>query len=74
LLAYAAGLLVLTIGGAGYYHAKSRFLLPAFPLLLPVALALGGARSRLAAVVVPALALGSAWYGGYLLLLWTASP
>jgi hypothetical protein len=28
LLAYAAGLLVLTIGGAGYYHAKARFLLP----------------------------------------------
>jgi hypothetical protein len=74
LLAYAAGLLVLTIGGAGYYHAKSRFLLPAFPLLLPIALALGHARIRSAAVVVPALALGSAWYGGYLLLLWTASP
>ena len=30
LLAYAAGLLVLTIGGAGCYHAKARFLLPAF--------------------------------------------
>jgi len=74
LLAYAAGLLVLTIGGAGYYHAKSRFLLPAFPLLLPVAVALGRARMRVPAVVVPALALGSAWYGGYLLLLWTASP
>ena len=74
LLAYAAGLLVLTIGGAGYYHSKSRFLLPAFPLLLPIAVALGSARLRTAAVVLPALALGSAWYGGYLLLLWNASP
>jgi len=74
LLGYAAGLLVLTICGAGYYHARSRFLLPAFPLLLPVALALGRARMGVPAVVVPALALGSAWYGGYLLLLWTASP
>jgi hypothetical protein len=74
LLAYAAGLLVLTIGGAGYYHSKSRFLLPAFPLLLPIAVALGRARPRVPAVVLPALALASAWYGGYLLLLWTASP
>jgi hypothetical protein len=74
LLAYAAGLLVLTIGGAGYYHSKARFLLPAFPLLLPVAVALGSARVRTSAVVLPALALGSAWYGGYLLLLWNASP
>ena len=74
LLAYAAGLLVLTIGGAGYYHAKSRFLLPAFPLLLPAALALGRARMPVPALVFPALTVGSAWYGGYLLLLWTASP
>ncbi len=74
LLAYAAGLLVLTIGGAGYYHSKARFLLPAFPLLLPIAVALGGARVRVQVVVLSALALGSAWYGGYLLLLWNASP
>jgi hypothetical protein len=73
LLAYAAGLLALTIGGAGYYHSKSRFLLPAFPLLLPIAVALGRARVRVAAVVLPSLALASAWYGGYLLLLWKAS-
>jgi hypothetical protein len=74
LLAYAVGFLVLTIGGSGYYHAKARFLLPAFPLLLPVAFALGRARVRVAAVTLSAVALGSAWYGGYLLLLWTASP
>jgi hypothetical protein len=74
LLAYAAGLLALTIGGAGYYHSKSRFLLPAFPLLLPLAVALGRAPMRVPAVVLPALALASAWFGGYLLLIWTASP
>jgi hypothetical protein len=73
LVAYAAGLLVITLGGAGYYHAKARFLLPAFPLLLPFAVALGRARLRFSAVVLPALALASAWYGGYLLLLWKAS-
>jgi hypothetical protein len=74
LLAYAAGLLALTLGGAGYYHSKARFLLPAFPLLLPIAVALGRARIRVVVVVLSALALASAWFGGYLLLLWTASP
>jgi hypothetical protein len=73
LLAYGAGLLALTLGGAGYYHSRSRFLVPAFPLLLPIALGLARTRLRVAAVVVSALALGSAWYGGYLLLLWNAS-
>ncbi|MFL6014498.1 MAG: hypothetical protein ACJ74P_09475, partial [Gaiellaceae bacterium] len=74
LLAYAAGLLALTIGGAGYYHSRSRFLLPAFPLLLPIATALGGTRLRTSGLVLSVLALASAWYGGYLLLQWPASP
>jgi hypothetical protein len=73
LLAYAAGLVVLTLGGEGYYHSKSRFLLPAFPLLLPVAVALGRTRLRASGLVLAVLALASAWYGGYLLLQWPAS-
>jgi len=74
LLAFAAGLVALTVGGDGYYHSKSRFLLPAFPLLLPVAVALGGTRLRTSALVLCVLGLASAWYGGYLLLQWPASP
>ena len=74
LLAYAAGLVALTLGGEGYYHSKSRFLLPAFPLLLPVAVALGRTRLRTSGLVLSVLALASAWYGGYLLLQWPASP
>jgi hypothetical protein len=74
LLAYAAGLVALTVGGEGYYHSKSRFLLPAFPLLLPIATALGGTRLRTSGLVLSVLALASAWYGGYLLLQWPASP
>jgi len=74
LLAYAAGLVALTLGGEGYYHSKSRFLLPAFPLLLPVAVALGRARWRTSGLVLSVVALAGAWYGGYLLLQWPASP
>ena len=74
LLAFTAGLVALTVGGEGYYHSKSRFLLPAFPLLLPVAVALGRTRLRTSGLVLSVLALASAWYGGYLLLQWPASP
>jgi len=74
LLAYAAGLVALTLGGEGYYHSKSRFLLPAFPLLLPLAIGLGRTRLRTSGLVLAVLALASAWYGGYLLLQWPASP
>ena len=73
LLAYAAGLLALTLGDGGYYHSKSRFLIPAFPLLLPIAVGLGRTRLRVSALVLTALALASAWYGGYLLLVWPSS-
>jgi hypothetical protein len=70
LLAYAGGLLVLTIGAGGYYHSKSRFLLPAFPLLLPFAIAFARMPCNMLAVVLPSWALASAVYGGYLLLIW----
>lgn len=35
LLLYSFVLLVIAIGGTGYYASRPRFLLPAFPLLLP---------------------------------------
>jgi hypothetical protein len=70
LLAYAGGLLVLTLGAGGFYHSKSRFLLPAFPLLLPFAIAFARMPRNMLALVLPSWALASAVYGGYLLLIW----
>jgi hypothetical protein len=75
LLVYAAGVLVLALGGAGYYWAKARLLLPAFPLLIPIAYALVRSRNRTIPIVVIALlAALSAFYGVYLCLVWKASP
>ena len=65
--------LVSPVGGTNYYHTDPRHLLPAFPLLLP--LAVGASRMRvrnLAAVVIVATAV-SAWYGGWLALVWGSS-
>ncbi|MEV3989983.1 hypothetical protein AB0J57_13870 [Streptomyces sp. NPDC049837] len=69
LLVYTAVLVVIAVGGSGFFESKPRFLLPAFPLLLPVACALRRARPRAAAVVVTALAGVSFGYGTYLLTL-----
>ncbi|MFG3507532.1 hypothetical protein ACGF5F_18780 [Streptomyces sp. NPDC047821] len=69
LLVYTAVLVVIAVGGSGFFESKPRFLVPAFPLLLPVACALRRARPRAAAVVVAALAGVSFGYGTYLLVL-----
>lgn len=68
LLAYTAILLVIAYGGAGFFESKPRFLLPAFPLLLPVAAVMARARPRTAVMVTAGLAGLSYGYGLYLLL------
>lgn len=68
LLVYTAVLLLITYGGAGYFESKPRFLLPAFPLLMPVAAAMARARPRSAVMVTAGLAGLSYGYGLYLLL------
>jgi hypothetical protein len=67
LLVYSAVLVVIALGGANFFSCKPRFLLPAFPLLVPCAVALAGARARAAAVTLLALAGVSLGYGAYLL-------
>ncbi|WKX71259.1 hypothetical protein [Streptomyces sp. XD-27] len=69
LLVYTLVLVAITLGGGGahYFASKPRFLLPAFPLLLPAALAMARARQRTAVVAAGALAGLSCLYGTYLL-------
>jgi hypothetical protein len=70
LIAYAAVALVTVWGTEGLMNAKLRLLVPAFVLLLPVALGLARRRLGTAVGVVAAAALGSAWFGGYALTIW----
>jgi hypothetical protein len=60
--------------GPVYFHAEARFLMPDFPLLLPPATRLAAERLRSQVVLLACAALASAWYGGYLLTVWTHSP
>ncbi|MEU0812568.1 hypothetical protein [Streptomyces sp. NPDC005970] len=67
LLVYTLVLVAITLGGSNYFASKPRFLLPAFPLLLPMALAMARARPRAAVLTGGALAGLSLVYGTYLL-------
>ncbi|MEU7277247.1 glycosyltransferase family 39 protein [Streptomyces sp. NPDC045431] len=74
LLVYAAVLLLIAVGGAGYFHSKARFLLPAFPLLIPAARALAAARPAVMYTIVVTGTLVSSAYGTYLMMVWRRSP
>jgi hypothetical protein len=71
---YLVMLLALTVGTAGSFHAKGRFLLPAFPALLPVATILAGRRLAVQIGAVAVAGVVSAAYAVYLLLVWPHSP
>ncbi|MET8247305.1 hypothetical protein ABZV31_24495 [Streptomyces sp. NPDC005202] len=72
LVVYSGVLVVVACGDSGFFQCKPRFLLPAFPLLLPLARALvrtARARPWHAAVVACALAGLSFAYGAYLVVM-----
>jgi hypothetical protein len=65
LLVYSGAVTALALCASSYFGSKPRLLLPAFPLLLPLALALARARVSRSAPVVGAVALASALYGAF---------
>ncbi|WP_445518718.1 mannosyltransferase family protein [Streptomyces sp. NEAU-174] len=65
LLAYGGAVLVLALAAKGYFGSKPRLLIPAFPLLLPIAVALARLRPVRAALVLGSVGLASAVYGAF---------
>ncbi|MFI6330249.1 hypothetical protein ACIBBG_18355 [Micromonospora chersina] len=65
---------LVTVGTSGYFYSKGRYLVPAFTVLLPIAMALGRARRRTQVTVLTLLVLISGYYGAYLCLIWRSSP
>ncbi|THA52729.1 hypothetical protein E6R62_20480 [Streptomyces sp. A1136] len=65
LLVYCGIVVALALCASGYFGSKPRLLLPAFPLLLPVAVGLAKWRTGRAVAVLGALALVSAAYGAF---------
>uniref|UniRef100_A0AAU3GRF2 Glycosyltransferase family 39 protein n=1 Tax=Streptomyces sp. NBC_01401 TaxID=2903854 RepID=A0AAU3GRF2_9ACTN len=68
-LVYGVAVVVISLVGSGYFGSRPRLMMPAFPLLLPPAVALAGWRATVrTGTVVAALAVGSAAYGAWTLL------
>ena len=76
LYCYGAIVVAMDVGSAGVMASKARLLLPAFTLLVPVAIALAelAERHRVAALgIVVGVVLASAWFGGYAIAIWPAA-
>ncbi|WP_260613410.1 glycosyltransferase family 39 protein [Streptomyces sp. WAC07061] len=71
---FTAMIMLVALGGAGFYYSKMRFIMPAFPLLFPFALALARARRSTVMWVVGAATVVSALFGGNLNFVWWANP
>ncbi|MFI8002192.1 hypothetical protein [Streptomyces sp. NPDC086010] len=68
-LVYGIAIVVVSLIGSGYFGSRPRLMMPAFPLLLPPAVALARLRpTARTGAVLAALAVGSAAYGAWTLL------
>ncbi|MET9149397.1 hypothetical protein [Streptomyces sp. NPDC004042] len=65
LLVYSGIVTALALCASSYFGSKPRLLLPAFPLLLPLALTLARLRASRAALLTGGIALASAVYGAF---------
>lgn len=65
LLVYAGIVVALALCASSYFGSKPRLLLPAFPLLLPLALALARLRTSRSALILGGAAMASALYGAF---------
>ncbi|MEV6502743.1 hypothetical protein [Streptomyces prunicolor] len=65
LLVYTGVVTALALCASSYFGSKPRLLMPAFPLLLPLALALARLRTSRSAWVVGGVAAASAVYGAF---------
>ncbi|GAY09338.1 hypothetical protein [Pseudonocardia sp. N23] len=70
LLLYGAAVVATVWLASGVMASRPRLLLPAFVLLLPIALGLAKRRPTTAVSVVVVAALASAWFGAYSLTIW----
>ncbi|MEU6145548.1 hypothetical protein ABZ848_35025 [Streptomyces sp. NPDC047081] len=74
LLVFTGVLLLIVLGSGGVYFPRARFLLPGFPLLLPLALHLTRASRRYRTLFLAAAVLGSAYCNANMTMVWPSAP
>jgi hypothetical protein len=70
LLVYGLGVLIMDLASSGLMDSKVRLMVPAFTLLIPVAIALAKRRNSTVLVVLGGLIVGSSWLGAYAITGW----
>lgn len=70
LLAYSLAVVAMALLSDGIMNSKIRMLLPALPLLLPMAIGLSRLRTSTQVVTMILATLVSAWFGAYCLLIY----
>jgi hypothetical protein len=70
LIVYAIGVLAMDIGSNGLMNSKARMLLPAFTLLVPVAMALAKRQRSTMIMVMIGVVVASSWFGAYSITGW----
>ena len=70
LVVFAAAVLAMDLCANGLMNSKARLMLPAFTLLIPVALALAKRRPSTAVLTLCALAVAGSWFGAYSITSW----
>lgn len=71
LVVFAAAVLALDLGADGLMYSKVRLMLPAFPLLLPIAIGLANRRTATAAYTTVLIVCFGTWFGAYSLTAWS---
>lgn len=74
LLVFTGVLLAIVLGSGGVYYPRARFLVPAFPLLLPLAVHLARASRRFRTIALATAVALSAYCGAYMVLVWPSAP
>ncbi|SHE71089.1 hypothetical protein [Streptoalloteichus hindustanus] len=69
-LVFSICALLMVIGSNGLMNSKARLLVPAFTLMLPIAIGLARRRTSTVVAVCTAVAVFSAWFGAYSITSW----
>jgi len=70
LLVYGIGVLLMDLASNGLMNSKVRLMVPAFTLLIPVAIALAKRRTSTMLITLGALVVTSSWFGAYAITTW----
>ncbi len=74
LLVFTGVLLLIVLFSGGVYFPRARFLMPGFPLLLPLALHLTRASLRYRTLALTAAVTLGAYFSAYMVLVWPSAP